>query len=178
MRRNLVGAAVLLVGLAGCVGPPSAPMPVPSPSSTPVFASDEEALAAAEVAYGEYVAVASQIFADGGADADRLRATATGEQLEADLAGFEEVARLGQHSTGATAFDQFVLQQYTPDSPRETVVVYVCDDVTGVDVLDQEGNSLVSPSRPDLTTYEVSFDLAEVGSALLVSRKVTWSIGC
>jgi len=153
-------------------------MPMPTPSATPVFASEEEALAAAEVAYGEYVAVASKIFADGGAGADRLRAAATGAQLEADLAGFREVLRLGQYSTGTTTFERFELQQYNPDSSKEIVVVYVCEDITDVDVLDQDGNSIVSPSRPDLTTYELAFDVAEVGTRLLVSRKEAWAVGC
>jgi hypothetical protein len=38
--------------LAGCTQPDPMPTPPPTPSASPVFASDEEALAAAEEAYG------------------------------------------------------------------------------------------------------------------------------
>ena len=49
-----VALAVLL--LSGCVPQQSTDTPTPEPSSTPVFATEEEALAAATAAYAAYQA--------------------------------------------------------------------------------------------------------------------------
>ena len=71
MRRTarLLPLAVLGAALlAGCL--PTDPPVTPPPTSDlePVFASDEEALAAAEEAYGAYLAAADEILSSGGAD--------------------------------------------------------------------------------------------------------------
>ena len=53
----LGSAGVLAVALSGCAGAPAAsstPPPTASASAAPIFASDEEALAAAEAAYEGY----------------------------------------------------------------------------------------------------------------------------
>ena len=180
MRSVLVaaGAAVLLVVLAGCDEPPPHVTPVPTPSVTTVFASDEEALAAAEEAYRAYLAVADQIFAEGGADPERLSAVAAPPQLTVDLQGFEEVVEEGQHSVGLTTFRDIALQRYDPTVSEDTIIVYLCEDVSGVDVLDRHGSSLVTPSRPNLVTYQVSFGFDFQANQLMVSDKEAWSASC
>ncbi|CAN5255274.1 hypothetical protein BH09ACT5_BH09ACT5_10470 [soil metagenome] len=144
---------------------------------TPVFASDEEALAAAEAAYRKYTAVSDQIFHEGGNGAQRLSEVATGDLLEVELEGFEQVRKLGYRNTGETAVSAVQLQQYSPsESGEDYVMVYLCEDVSAVDVLDSTGASVVSATRPARTFFEVSFDY--VSGALLVSRKEAWDAGC
>ncbi len=60
----LVALAVLL--LSGCLPPQTTVTPTPEATAAPVFASDEEALAAATAAYAAYLAMSDQIFAEGG----------------------------------------------------------------------------------------------------------------
>ena len=178
--RPAAAALVLFAALAatGCTPEPAKPH-TPAPSSTPLFASDEEALAAAEEAYAAYVAVNDQVYEDGGVGAERLEQVATGAQLEADTLGMNEVARLGYHSSGKTSFDNISLQQYQPDAADgvSVVTVYLCQDVSGIDVFDPSGNSVVLETRPDRTKFEVSFDRADSASerSLLVSNRSPWS---
>lgn len=150
--------------------------PVPTPSVTPVFGSDEEALAAAEESYKRYLAVSDQIFAEGGANPERLADVASGAFLDASITGFEKFQSNGWKSIGTSKADSFELQQVaSPGTSESLVIVYACTDVSGIDVLDASGQSVVSPSRPDRTFFEVSFDL--VGQGLLVGGREVWGDG-
>ena len=73
--RGVLGVATTLalgLALAACSTGGTPLPPAPSPSVTPVFASDEEALAAAKDAYTAYLKVSDQILVDGGANPDRI----------------------------------------------------------------------------------------------------------
>ncbi len=173
--RVIAALAVVLL-LTGCsAASPEAAPSTPSPSATPVFASEEEALAAAEEAYAAYVAVSNQVFSEGGINPERLNSVATGDFLADEMAGFERILANGWRSTGLTAFRDVVLQRYSPGSSTDIVGVYVCEDVSGVDVLDSSGASVVSPSRPETTVMQVTFDLGDE-NALLVSSREAWRV--
>jgi len=166
-------AIVTTVMLGGCVPTEPGAGPTPEPSSTPVFASEEEALAAAEEAYAAYLAVSDAIFMEGGADPERLSEVATGAFLDAAVAGFHETQAEGLRSTGGTVFRNVTLQMYSPESvPFGVVGVYVCEDITAVDVVNASGQSVVSPDRPNNTLFQAVFDLGSDGRLLLSSREV------
>lgn len=171
---RVIAALALVLLLSGCVPTPPAETPIASPSPTPVFASEEEALAAAEEAYAAYVALADQIFAEGGVNPERLSTVATGAFLEAAIEGFEIVQRDGWRSTGGTTFRDFELQSYSAGTREGVVTAYVCEDVSAVDVFDSSGSSVVSPGRPDSTTLQATFDLSDQGDLLLSGREA-WS---
>ncbi|HEY0261136.1 MAG TPA: hypothetical protein VGC18_14930, partial [Lacisediminihabitans sp.] len=143
------------------------PSSTPGPSPTPIFATEADALAAATDAYAAYVRVSDQILMDGGADPDRLRAVADGEQLTANVEAFKEAAEKGYRSTGGTTFDSVLLQQVDQNS-KAAVVVYLCEDVSAVDVVDASNHSVVSPSRPDRVGYEATFSRSSKSAAGLV----------
>ena len=173
----VAGAAVILMAMTGCVDPSPPVTSSPTPSPTPVYASEEEALAAAEAAYAAYTEMSDQIFHDGGKDADRLAGVSTGDLLKVELEGFRQVAQLGYRSTGQTTFSALELQQLAPtESGEGYVTVYLCEDVSATDVLDASGASVVSNDRPPRTRFEVSFDY--VGGTLLASRKEAWEATC
>ncbi len=175
-----IAALPVVLLLNGCVPPDPVVTASPAPSATPAFASDEEALDAATKAYAAYVTMSDQIFNAGGASSERMKAVAVGAQLDADLQGFAKAAANVQHSIGATKFDSVTLQQYLPNSRDgfRAVVLYLCEDVSEVDVVDSNGNSIVSPSRPARTAYEVSLDAVPKDSnQLLVSQKELWTEG-
>jgi len=143
-----------------------------------VFASDAEALKAAEAAYAAYLKVSDQVLIDGGAKPERLLAVATEAVYQEELEGFEAETAKGWHGVGSSRLDGASLQQYTPDDPNNVVTVYLCTDISGLDVLDSSGQSVVSPSRPSRTAFEVSFAVKSVGeSDLLVSNKQVWTGG-
>lgn len=174
---SAAGLAVIGLLLVGCVPDVAAPDPTPTPTSAPVFASDEEALAAAEAAYAAYQEASADVFSAGGQGAERLRNVATGEFLAESTAGFERVAEEGWVSVGSPSFDSVELQQFKGTGVGEgAVVVYLCDDVSDVDVLDLQGASVVSGDRPDRTRFEVTFDAIDPGDLLISSRQV-WGDG-
>ena len=178
MRRTAIALALLIVpvlALSGCTPTPPPAVTAPKPSSTPLFATEDEALKAATEAYAAYVEVSDQILIDGGSDPDRIASVATGDQLEANLRGYKKAREEGLHSTGGTAFDRVKVQQIGTES-RSALVVYLCEDLGLVDVLDASGVSVVASSRPDKSGYEVSFDYSSnTTPSLKVASKIPWT---
>lgn len=173
MRRTprLVAPALLAaLVLTGCLPSGPAATPPPTPDAEPVFASDEEALAAAEEAYSKYLATVDTILADGGSSPERLKPLVAGEIYELELGGFETFVANGWRGTGSTGFEMS-LQQY---SDLE-VLAYACEDISATDVLDQEGRSVVPADRPVHYAFEVGFVV--VAGALILETKEPWDGG-
>jgi len=140
-----LAAGVLMVGaLVGCV--PGDPQPTRSPtaSHTPLFASDEAALKAATGAYAAYLKMSDTILQAGGQDPERMSQVATGSALKTELSGFETARSRSWRQKGNTRFSNIQLQSVSAHS----ITVYVCVDVSHVDVVDSGGKSVVSESRP------------------------------
>ncbi|HEX7834119.1 MAG TPA: hypothetical protein VF479_01480 [Pseudolysinimonas sp.] len=160
-------------GLAACTPDDPVIPPDPLPSSTPVFASEEEALAAAEDAYGAYLNSADEISAESGKDPERIEQFASGQLLEDALEGFSQLHDKHWRTVGSSTVDSFTEQFVDLASP--VVVAYVCVDVSAVDVLDEDGKSVVSPDRPDRQAFEVTFEMGDLG--LLPDQRSPWTGG-
>lgn len=65
------------------------------------------------------------------------------------------------------------LQQVFIDVSNTTVIAYFCEDITGVELIDSDGNSLTTDDRPGYTVFEASV-VFEQGQAL-VSERDFWS---
>ena len=177
MRKLLLVIGVASIGLllAGCVPPAPTGTATPRPSSTPIFASDEEALAAAETAYAAYLKLADQIFVEGGVNPERLSAVATGSFLSTSVEGYQDAESRGWQSTGGTVFRGMTLQSYDRVGDKAVVIVYVCEDVSMVNVVDGAGLSVVSPNRPNTTLFQSTFDLDPERKDLLLAGREAWS---
>lgn len=165
---SLAVFAVTLLGLTACLGSDPTLVPDPEPTTTPVFASDEEALAAAEEAYAAYIAVSDQILIDGGTNPERLLEVATQEVYDSELEGFERRSQEGLRSVGHTIIASTKLQTHESAGELVLVVLYVCIDVSGVDVVDAAGASVVSPGRPTKLPFEATFDVDDQSAATLI----------
>ena len=179
-RIGRVGAAlaVLVAALAvgGCVEDDPDTTPSPDPTSTPLFESDEEALAAAEEAYSRYQAVEDVVFAEGGAGSERIEKVAVRDALEAARLGFAELASNGYRGVGRTKFDSLELQQYSTEIESENVVIaYICLDFSESDIVDQTNSSIVSPDRLVRQPYEVSFDMSPSDDGLILAMREPWT---
>ena len=172
-----VSAAALAVAfvLVGCVPTTTPASPAPRPSATPVFATEAEALAAATEAYAAYVRVSDEIFMDGGINAGRLKTVAAGKQLKINMQGFAQARAKNYRSSGGTTFDRVTLQSFAPSQKDTFVQIYLCDDVTLVNVFNSSGESVVSAGRPDRVGYQVTFSYSEKSAHyLLLSDKESW----
>jgi len=173
---TFAGATIAVLLMAGCVPPSDDVTPSPQPSSSPVFASDEEALAAAEAAYGEYLAVSDAIAADGGANPERIQPLVTPEWFEHESDAYEAFSRTGRVQRGETAISRFELQQVDdPGGSRATVVAYVCADFSATSFEDASGQDVTPIDRPTRASLEVTL-VSSVASdgALLVSGSEPW----
>ena len=135
----LAAAFALLLG--GCT-PQSEPVrPKPSPSASPIFASDDEALAAATKAYAAYLEVSDEIAQDGGKNPERIGGFVSADWLPSEISDFGEFAGSGHRQVGSSSFDNMKLfaAQYGFNFP------YVVDESQDVARAQVQGVALVSP---------------------------------
>jgi hypothetical protein len=170
-------AGLLMISGAGCSAEPT---PVPTsatPTAAPVFASDEDALAAATQAYTNYLSTYDKSWADGDGSVEDFLALSVGDAHETDRQSFEEWQAKKWHPTGATKFDSMTLQALTrTESGSWQIQTYVCLDATGGDVVDVNGVSVARPDRPLRLPLEVWFvTTSPTASDLMISESRVWS---
>lgn len=175
LRSTAVLVATLL--LAGCVPAEPVITPAPEPSTTPIFASDEEALAAATDAYAKYLEVSDAITSDGGLGVDRVSTLVTAEQFVNEVAAFKDFSEVGLHTSGDSAADVVGLQSYwTAADETSKIVIYVCVHVSEVRILDSSNEDVTPTSRPNTYPLEVEFEVTPgTPSVLKISRSEKWS---
>lgn len=162
--------------LTGCSPEAAVPSAPPSAEAEPLFASDEEALAAAEAAFEEYLVEAFAVFGADAGSPDRLEAVATGQVLETDLARADRYSTEGLRQAGKPEVLETQLQQYIPGANNDEVVTYSCLDGTSIELVDATGASLSDPNRAATITVENTFEAGESGG-LLLSRSEIWAEG-
>lgn len=170
-----LGFTLTAAGVASCSGPEGPGVTLtPEPGVTPVYSSDEEALAAAEELYGRYLEISNEIGQDGWGDTDRFAEVMRDDLLASELETSTGLHDKGWTQVGDTTFDSMTLQRLADGGAGSVeMVLYVCGDVSNVDVVDKSGRSVVSDSRPDRQPLEVGMDDSE--GALKVNRSDAWS---
>lgn len=172
----VLAAATLGAGLTACADTTRIP---PAPNDTgaaePLFASDEEALAAAVEAYEEYLIVADAVLAtpgEGGVDPSTVAMDSALEQLlEAEQRFLDQRLQLA----GGRSIENMVAQQLPQRLGDEIGIFYVCEDVTGTDLLDGDGESLVGDERETLTAWEVVLELGNGPYFERVAERTFWN---
>ncbi|WP_143231547.1 hypothetical protein [Agromyces cerinus] len=166
----LAAAGAIALLLSGCAGGVPAPSPSPSADAAkPIFASDEEALAALETAYGSFLAVSTAVTAESGASPERLKAVADGAALQDELSAAERFSADGLRTSGTIEFSIQELQS-TDYAKGARVSAYVCDDISGLDLLDSSGSSLVLDGRVVKIPYTVVVQGEQPESMKVVER--------
>ena len=120
-----------------------------------MFASDEEALAAAELAYRNYIAVSDQIANDGGAGAERLEPFVSEELYRQQAQEYADVLSQGLRATGASTFDTFNLESY--DTESGVIRAYVCIRVSNIRVVDMAGLDVTPSTRNNDLPLQIAF---------------------
>lgn len=163
IRRVAVVGIVLagMLALGGCDGSPA------PAASTPPFASEEEAFAAAEETYRAYVDALNEVDLADPETFEPVFALTTGE-AHADI----KKAFTQMHADGWTVTGRSVPQLVQPRTltdDRSKATLDVCLDVSAVDVTDDAGESQVDPGRVDVQAMRVQLS---AGSATTTG----WSI--
>lgn len=143
--------ALLVLALAGCT-PPEPTEPTPTPTSA--FASEEEAFAAAEETYRAYVDALNQVDLSDPETFEPLYGWTVGELNASDRKQFSDWHAQGLTKSGHATVTAVAGDRFDPSSGE--VAIQACYDVTDVDILNAEGESLVSSERPDEQTLSIA----------------------
>lgn len=172
-RRPRTAAAGLLIcalaaTLAGCSDTTRIPDPTPEATADPLFASDEEALAAAVEVYERYLDVSAQILSEGGANPERLQPLVSDEIYELELEDFLAAGETNYQRSGSLEVVDSQLQQriQLEDSVSEEVAAYVCVSRESIVILDQNGESVTNPDAPIEYAFEIVTTLNAEGGVL------------
>lgn len=156
----LATAALLLVAGTSCADDtnPTDPRSTPTASQPSVASSPSEtqlASAAANALVEKYYATIDDLGQRPSEPLSRLSAVATSVQLAAQRKLVTAQRRKGERQIGNTKIARLEIQTVNLDNSDAkagrvpAVQVDVCWDVSQVDVVDNDGDSIVSESRPD-----------------------------
>ena len=175
-RASAAAVAVALV-LVGCVPTTSPASPAPRPSTTPVFATEAEALAAATKAYAAYSEASDSVTFDGGKRPDRIAKFVSPEQLKRELKGFLYYKVNSLSSRGNSKFDSVRLESLIGHTKSDfDLSVYLCSDISSIRLFDSTGADVTPLDLPKRSPLQVGFEVrADSREELIVSRSESWT---
>ncbi|GAA5209131.1 hypothetical protein [Microbacterium kyungheense] len=154
-----LGFAAAAVMLCGCL----APAPEPTPTPTAVFASEDEAFAAAEETYRAYVDAANARREDPDSEPDP-QSFLVGDALERDVDSRRELAELGLQLVGSSSVTD--MSFISADVSTGDVVIQACYDSGGARVIDKTGVD-VTPADRDATVM-ISIESVRMGDRQII----------
>ena len=167
-RPALVALAIaLVVPLAACTEATRIPDAEPSSELAPLFASDEEALAAATAAYEEFLAVLDAALEEPSIEKADLERVSGGQALSSASESIRQFSDEGLRISGPRAIGSAQLQQHSSDQDGAEVTAYFCEDITDVLLLDADGASLTQPDRPDYSVFEATIEFTNYGGRVV-----------
>ncbi|MEU2200611.1 hypothetical protein [Isoptericola sp. NPDC019482] len=132
--------------------------PDESPTGSPSPTSDTDiAAAGAEAVLREYLTLSNDLRTDTSRPLDELEEVATGLELDSQSKFLTDWREKGWQATGEARLVELDLVDVSldnsdPDAGKvPTVTMEACVDVTGSDVVDSDGDSVIEPSRADRT---------------------------
>lgn len=168
--KPLIAVPLIAIALAGCsTQQPTEETSTPAAQEQPLFSSDEEALAAAQAAYANYLEVSDQIARDGGANPERLKGLVSAQLFEEQKAGYLDVKNSGLLAQGSSHFDNFSIQSASADS----ISNYVCLRLSEIRVFDDLGTDVTPSGRNDNLPLELWWQA--IGGKLVLEKSEVWT---
>lgn len=152
-----------LLALAASTLSACTPIPEPTPTPTAAFASEEEAFAAAEEVYRDYMEAFNLVDLRDPSTFDPLFQYSTGEYLSSEKESLSQLHAEGRLRGGAIKIVSFEGIDYTSSDSVEAIT---CNDVSETTFTDSEGSNLVPEDRPD--RYALILNFIVVDSALVI----------
>lgn len=153
-----MAAGLVLGALTGCTPPPA-------PEPTPTFAGEEEAFAAAEATYRAYVDALNAVDLSDPETFEDVYAWTTGDANAEERRSLTQMHADGWRVSGSSTMSEFFGDKV---SVGGSVTAVVCSDVSGVAVVDSDGESMVSPDRPAVYALSVVFESSRATDTGLV----------
>lgn len=168
----LAPALLCVVVLSGCTPTTTVATPTAPPSVTPVFASEDAALAAAVAAYERYSVVSTEIAHGGGLAAETIATVAVGDALSMEQTTFTRFREMQLRGVGHVTFDNTRLRSYDPGTGD--VGLYLCLDVSATDVIGADGASILSGERQNRVPFELGFEYDSGSGELRLANSDVW----
>ncbi|QKJ19628.1 hypothetical protein [Microbacterium hominis] len=150
--------------LCACAPPETAP-----PEPTPLFATDEEAFAAAEATYRAYVDALNAVDLSDPETFEDVYAWTTGEMNSTERRSMTQLHAASLTLEGQARVLGVWMQDPQVGAPPLSIIA--CYDVSEVDLRDAIGNSMVSADRPDVQKFEVTLvESATTSTSLQISK--------
>lgn len=166
MRSFRIGAVAVALLLTTAPLTSCAPSPgAESDEPTPMFASDEEAFAAAEVTYQAYLDAVNR-GRDGGSGDPQSFLIASA--LEAEISGARQLTTAGITVRGPSHIQSFAGLTYVTGVGGEVVTAELCLDGSNTVVLDAQGSDVTPIHRQSISPVDVSFLVS--GEELLINQ--------
>ncbi|MEZ3160093.1 hypothetical protein AB1K54_06020 [Microbacterium sp. BWT-B31] len=160
----VVGVVATMVVMSGC----SAPAPSPTPTPTAVFASEDEAFAAAEETYRAYIDAVNARRTDPNSS-PAPSSFLIGDALADSLAVDRDLEASGIRAVGDTGIERIDRNDAAPTHGR--VVIGVCLNSQAVRAVNEPGQDVTPDERPDFALLRAS--LIQVDDRLLIEQSVT-----
>ncbi|SEB76527.1 hypothetical protein SAMN04489806_1719 [Paramicrobacterium humi] len=173
IRRMLVAGVLASATLAATACAPDEPKPTSTPTSTAIFASEDDALQAAIDVYQKFNAAYDAISASGVADYSSVKGYVTSDyyaELESDKSFEDE----GLHTAGESTFDSTSVVSLEQNAHAAMVRVKLCQDVRNIKVIDNDGNDVTSQERDDRFPYEVLLHWDAKSKQLRIADAGSW----
>ncbi len=148
--------------LAACT-----PEPEPKPTKTALFASEEEAFAAAEETYQEYLNALNRVDLSDPETFEEVYEWTSGDASAAIRETLTAMRAQNLRMTGETVMAASTL--LSSDIETAEVELHVCADVSNTDVLDAEGESVIPADRASVQSLRVTFAVGDTKSGLLIT---------
>ncbi|MBG6240087.1 hypothetical protein IWX78_003078 [Mycetocola sp. CAN_C7] len=167
-----LGCVLVALVLSGCA---TTTPPTPTPTDTSIFASEEEALAAATDVYQQYNAAFDEALATGGGDMSALGELTTPEHLE-ELAEPGMIDENGWHTDGSSSFEIIEVASFESSADGIEISLNLCRDLSAVRILDSSDSDVTPDDWPQLVGLNVRFrESQDAGTPLVVSKVNSWS---
>lgn len=153
-RRSRARVALVAMAVGGAMALGAcAPTPAPDPTSTPLFASEEEAFAAAEATYRAYSDAAALVDYAVPDSFSKPLSFSVGTYNQEERKFLLEMNAEGYKRSGRSSL--LWVSGINFDSKQQLVTLRVCEDVTATTFTDRDGNSLVPAERADVVALDV-----------------------
>ena len=168
--KPLIAIPLIAIALAGCSAQPPAPQETTAATEQkPLFATDSEALAAAEAAYANYLEVSDQIARDGGANPERLKGIVSDHLYKESSDVFSTYQTNSIKVDGNTSFDSL----HVADISSKVATFYVCLDVSGTNLLSAD-LEIVTPQNRQ-SRLPIVFGISKTGEMFKIESSEVWS---
>lgn len=173
-RRTLLFSVALITLTALMTTGGCSASPEPKPTPTSLFASEEEAFAAAEEVYREYIAAFNEVNLQ-----DPATFEAPAEYTDGRYEAGERKDLSELHAEGYVRSGDIVIVRITPERVDEDGAIYLrtCNDVSATALTDATGVLVTPEDRPAAFAIELRFEIRD-GELLLVDSETVEDSSC